>query len=45
MPEYIRNFSEGLIEEDQYTSLNTVLTLWLESLAYRKYEAKHNPEF
>lgn len=37
MPEYIRNFSEGLIEEEMHSDLNTILAQWLEKVAYYKF--------
>lgn len=42
MPEYVRNFSEGLIDEKRYICMHRILACWFESLSYTQYVAKNN---
>jgi len=43
MPELVRNFSEGLIDEYRYSFLNKILASWLKSVAKKQYLIKSNP--
>ena len=42
MPEYVRNFSKGLIDEARYHSLHQIVTQWLLKLTERQYMTKAN---
>ena len=44
MPEYVRNFSEGLIDEERYMTLDNILAAWLENLAQHQYMIMCNPD-
>ena len=42
MPDYVRNFSEGLIDQNRYRLLTRILSAWLLDVAKKHYEIKGN---